>query len=162
MSNVDYFLKIDDIPGESKDANGCADHIEVLTWSWGETNSGTAGKGTGMGAGKVNMQDFHFTMTMNKATPKLMIACAKGTHIKKGLLTCRRAGDTPQTYLTITFTDLMVSSYQVGGSSSDNIPIDQCSFNYSKVEWEYKPQGQDGKVAAGIKGGYDVKLNQHV
>src|SRR3712207_8560183 len=36
----------------------------------------------GGGAGKVTMQDFHFTMKMNKASPKLMLACAQGDHIR--------------------------------------------------------------------------------
>ena len=34
--------------------------IELLDWSWGETNSGTHSASGGGGAGKVSMQDFHF------------------------------------------------------------------------------------------------------
>ena len=34
--------------------------------------------GGGGGAGKVAMQDFSFTMSVNKASPKLLLACATG------------------------------------------------------------------------------------
>ena len=39
------------------------------------------------------MQDIHFTMTMDKASPMLFLACATGEHIKTGILTCRKAGE---------------------------------------------------------------------
>src|SRR5450759_953032 len=129
---VDYFLKLDGIPGESQDHKH-KDEIDILSWSWGESQSGTMSSGGGGGAGKVNMQDFHFVMKVNKSTPKLILACASGDHIKKAILTCRKAGKDQQPFLTYTFTDVLVSSYQTGGSSSgDEIPMEQVSLNYSK------------------------------
>ena len=124
MAAVDYFLKIADIEGESTDdAHG--GEIDVLSWSWGETNSGTHAGGGGGGAGKVQMQDFHFTMKVNKATPKLFLACATGQHIPEATLTCRKAGTEQQEYLKIKFKDLLISSYQTGGSAGDVVPTDQ-------------------------------------
>ena len=61
MAAVDYFLKLDGIQGESK-ADKHSDEIDVLSFSWGETQSGTFAVGGGGGSGKVSMQDFHFTM----------------------------------------------------------------------------------------------------
>ena len=69
----DAFLKIDGIDGESKDERH-PNEIEVLSFSWGESNSGSAATGGGAGAGKVAMQDFHFTMKLNKASPQLFLA----------------------------------------------------------------------------------------
>lgn len=91
MSTTDFFLKIDGIDGESADGKHKGE-IDLLSWSWGETQSGAHAAGGGGGAGKVSMQDFHFTMTVNKATPKLIQACAGGDHIKSAILTCRKAG----------------------------------------------------------------------
>jgi type VI secretion system secreted protein Hcp len=68
MAAVDYFLKLDGIEGESKDDKH-KNEIDVESWSWGETQTGASGFGGGGGAGKVSMQDFHFTMKMNKASP---------------------------------------------------------------------------------------------
>ena len=162
MAAVDYFLKIDGIPGESQDHKHKND-IDVVSWSWGEQNAGTHAAGGGGGAGKVSMQDFHFTMHVNKATPKLMEHCATGEHIKSAILTCRKAGKDQQEYLKYTFTDLLVSSYQTGGAQhSDVVPTDQISLNFSKIEVEYKEQKPDGTLGGAVKAGWDVKANKAV
>ena len=162
MAVVDYFLKIDGIDGESEDAKHKAE-IQLESWTFGETNTGTSSYGGGMGAGKVQMQDFHFTMKVNKATPKLFLACATGEHIKKAVLTCRKAGKEQQEYLIWTYTDLLVSSYQTGGhGSSDVVPLDQISLNFSKVEITYKEQKADGTLSGAIKAGYDLKQSKSV
>ena len=158
MASVDYFLKIDGIPGESTDSKHKSE-IDLESWSWGETNSGTSGGGGGGGAGKVSMQDFHFTMRVNKASPKLFLNCAQGAHIKSALLTCRKAGKTQQEYLKISFSDLLISSYQTGGSTGDVVPVDQISFNFSKIEVTYAPQKSDGSLDSPVVHNYDLKGN---
>ena len=159
---VDYFLKIKGIEGESKDSKH-ANEIDLLSFSWGETQTGTHAGGGGGGGGKVSMQDFHFVMKTNKASPKLLLACANGEHIGDGLLTCRKAGKEQQEFMKIKFYDMLVSSYQTGGSSSgDEIPMDQISLNYSKIEYEYKEQQKDGTLGGPIKAGYDLKTMQSV
>ncbi|HUS06619.1 MAG TPA: type VI secretion system tube protein Hcp [Bryobacteraceae bacterium] len=162
MAAVDYFLKITGIDGESQDSKHKGE-IEVESFSWGETQAGTSHGGGGGGAGKVVMQDFHFVMRVNKASPKLLLACANGEHIKEATLVCRKAGKEQQEFLKYKFTDLLVSSFQTGGSShGDVVPMDQISFNYSKIEYEYKEQKADGTLSGPIKAGYDLKSNKSV
>jgi len=157
MAAVDYFLKIDGIKGESKDSKH-ADEIDVESWSWGESQSGAHAAGGGGGAGEGSMQDFPFVMKMNKASPLLFLQCASGKHIPKAVLTCRKAGDKQQEFLTVTMSDLLVSSYQTGGSSSsDIIPTDQISMNFAKIEFAYGEQKADGSLAAADKKGFDLK-----
>ena len=157
MAAVDYFLKLEGIEGESADKTHKGE-IQLESWSWGETNAGTHGAGGGGGAGKVSMQDFHFVMKVNKASPKLFLACATGEHIKKAVLTCRKAGGEQQEFLKVNFTDLLVSSYQTGGSGgSDVIPMDQISLNFAKIEVEYKVQNEKGQTTSQVKAGYDVQ-----
>src|SRR5688572_19131322 len=140
---VDYFLKIKGIEGESADKKH-KNEIDVLSWSWSESQQGTHGGGGGGGAGKVNMNDFSFTMTVGKASPKLLLACANGEHIEEATLTCRKAGKEQQEYLKITFKDLLVSSFQTGGSAGDVVPVDSISLNFSKIEYSYAPQDAKG------------------
>ena len=162
MAAVDYFLKIDGIDGESTDKTNKA-QIDLESWSWGETNTGAHAGGGGGGAGKVAMQDFHFVMKVNKATPKLMLACATGQHIKSAQLTCRKAGGKQEDFLTIKFSDLLISSYQTGGSGGSSVvPMDQVSFNFSKIEFEYKEQKADGSMGSPVKAGYNLKENTKV
>jgi type VI secretion system secreted protein Hcp len=159
MASVDYFLKIDGIPGESTDSKH-KNEIDLQSWSWGEANAGTHAGGGGGGAGKVAMQDFNFTMKVNKASPKLFLACATGQHIKEALLICRKAGKEQQEYLKIKFSDLLISSYQTGGSGGDVVPVDQISFNFSKIETSYAPQKPDGSLDAPVVHNYSVKENK--
>ena len=165
MAQVDFFLKIDGIDGESSDAKH-GKEIQILSWNFGETQGGSHGTGGGGGAGKVVMQDFHFTMLTNIASPKLFLACANGEHIKTAKLTCRKAGKEQQEFLIWTFSDLLVSSYQTGGSDTGAgggvQPTDSISLNFTKVEIGYKPQKPDGTLDAENKAGYDLKKNQKV
>ena len=46
---VDIFLELEGIKGESKDHKH-KDQIDVLSWSWGMAQSGTAHMGGGAGA----------------------------------------------------------------------------------------------------------------
>src|SRR5271165_6322595 len=156
---VDYFLKLDGIDGESKDHKH-QDWIEIGSFSFGATQTGTFSAMGGGGAGKVSMQDFHFTIPTQCASPKLLLTCAKGEHIKSAILTCRKAGSKQQEFLKYTFTDLLVSSFQTGGSSET--PMDQISMNFAKIEVEYKEQKPDGTLGGSIKAGYDLKQMKEV
>jgi type VI secretion system secreted protein Hcp len=156
MAAVDYFLKIAGIDGESPHDKHKGE-IDVESWSWGETQ--TASPVGGGGAGKVSMNDFAFTMKLNKASPKLFLACATGEHIKSAWITAHRTSDKSSEYfLKWSFSDLLISSYLIGASSGE-APIDSISFNFSKIEVEYKEQKPDGTLAASIKAGWDLKKN---
>lgn len=157
MAAVDYFLKIDGIEGESQDKTHPKE-IQLHSWAWGESNAGSMGAGGGGGSGKVAMQDFHFTMGVNKATPMLLIACATGDHIKSAILTCRKAGKDQQEFLKYSFFDVFISSYQTGGSDS---PMEQCSFNFAKIQVDYKEQKIDGTLAGALTKWYDLKKQAH-
>jgi type VI secretion system secreted protein Hcp len=160
MATVDYFLKLDGIDGESMDSKH-KNEIDVMSFSWGQAQTGTSSQGGGSGAGKVQMHDFNFVMQVNKATPKLLLACAGGDHIKSAVLTCRKAGKDQQEFYQITMSDLLVSSYQTGGSNgSDVVPVDQISLNYSTIKFDYKAQKPDGTLDGAITAGWDLKANK--
>lgn len=160
MAAVDFFLKLDGIEGESKDDKHKGE-IDLMSWSWGESQTGTFHGGGGGGAGKVQMQDFNFQMKVNKASPKLISACAKGDHIKEATLSVRKAGGEQQEYLKYVFKDVLVSSYQTGGhEGGDPIPTESISLNYSKMEMEYKEQKPDGTLGGAVGFKYDLKANK--
>ena len=159
---ADYFLNIDGIKGESPDAKH-KDEIQLDSWSWGETNAGSSSAGGGGGSGKVAMQDFHFTMATNKASPALFLNCANGAHIKKAQLTCRKAGGEQQEYLKVYFEDLLISSYQTGGAHANKEgTVDQISFNFATIKFEYAPQKADGSLGSPVIFGYDIKQNKKI
>ena len=138
---VDMFLKLDGIAGESKDDKHL-NYIDVMSFSWGASqNIGSEG------SGKVSMNDFHFVHRVDKATPLLLLSCAMGKHIPTGILQVRKGGDRPVQFLQYKLTDILVTSAQQGGhEAGGNIPTDQFSLNFSKVEVTYKFQKQDGSL----------------
>ncbi len=152
------------IEGESKE-KGFEKQIQVLSWSWGASQSGSFQTGQGGGSGKVSMQDFHFTQKMCTATPKILLACSTGQHIDQAVLTARKAGQktAQQKFLVINFYHLLISSYQTGGSdASDGLPIESISINYAKVDLEYFVQDEKGVTKSAGKNGYDLQTNQPV
>jgi type VI secretion system secreted protein Hcp len=162
MAAIDYFLQITGVEGESADAKHKG-WLDIDSWSWGETQTAAHGTGGGGGAGKVTMQDFHFVTRVSKASPKLFLACASGEHLKEAKLVARKAGKEQQEFLTWTFSDLLVSSYQTGGSEASAMPpLDQVSLNFAKIKVEYRMQKGDGSLDSPITAGWDIKSNKKV
>jgi type VI secretion system secreted protein Hcp len=156
---ADYFLKIDGVAGDSHDSHH-RDEIEVIAFSWGETNSGSS-SGTGGGAGKVHIEDFHFTALTGSASPKLMLLGANGKHITSAVLVARRPGNSMQEYLKITLSDVEVSAYHISGSDGD-VPLDEVSLRFAKFQIDYKPQKTTGALGPAIHGGWDVRANKAI
>lgn len=160
MATIDYFLKIDGIEGESQNAMHKGE-IDLEAWSWGETQPHPPAVGGGGGVGKVAMSDFNFTTKLSKASPQLFLRCAEGSNIKAAWLTAHRgAGKSTDYFLKWTFSDLLISSYQTGAAG--DLPLENVSINFRKIEVEYKPQKPDGSFAAGFKAGWDVKTNKKI
>ena len=156
---ADFFLQITGVPGESTDAKHKS-WIDVMSWSFGESNPGSLQSGGGGGAGKVQMSDFNFMSRMSKASPKLFLACANGQHMKEAKLVGVHSGPMQQEYLTWTFSDVLVSSYQTSGSEGGDDVMDSVSLAFSKVRVEYKLQKADGSLDKAISAGYDLKSNK--
>ncbi len=157
----DYLLEIDGIKGESQDDKHKGS-IEIESFSWGVSQTGSAARGSGA-AGKVVFQDIHFESRLNSASPQLFLTCATGQHIKKAVLFVRKAGGDRGEYYEITLEDIIVSSYQQSGAAeSDSVPTDSFSLNFSKIELAYTPMKADGGTDAPVKAGYDLKLNKKI
>jgi type VI secretion system secreted protein Hcp len=156
---VDMFIKIDGIKGESQDGKH-KDEIDVLSWSWGVSQSGTMHSGGGGGAGKASFQDLSLTKWVDTSSPKLLGAASTGKHIKEALLTVRKAGDKPLEYLKVTLTDCLISSVSTGGSGGEDRLTENISINFGKVKFEYTAQKADGSPGGVVPFGFDIKKNE--
>lgn len=154
---VDYFLKVDGIPGESQDAKHKGE-IDVLAFSWGVSQA-KAPSGGGGGAGKAVFDDLLVVARTSKASPLLWLACASGKHVKSAVLTCRRAGKSPVEFLKITLSDVVVSSYELDGSDEEP-PLDQIGLAYAKIETQYTPVDATGKSQPPAKAAWDLKAGK--
>jgi type VI secretion system secreted protein Hcp len=154
----DIFAKLGDIKGESLDDKH-KDEIEVLSYSWGVTNQGSMGFGSGGGEGKASFHDLSFTHKLDKASPVLMQACATGVHLKEATITHRKAGKGQQEFLVIKMNDVIVTGVTHGGSGADG-NSENVSIAFAKVNVEYKPQKADGSLDAGVHFKYDLKAQK--
>ena len=155
----DIFAKIGDIKGESPDDKHKGE-IEVLSWSWGVTQSGTMAHGGGGGEGKANFNDFNFTHHIDKASPVLMKACATGEHIKEATITVRKAGKGQQEFLIIKMSDIIITGVAPSGAGDGAATAEHVALQFAKVDLEYKPQKADGSLDAGVHFKYDIKGNK--
>lgn len=149
-----YFLKFTpEIKGESQQ-KGFEGQIEILSFSWGVSQAGGFSYGTGGTSSQANLQDLSLSFRHGPASPKLMLNCATGKHLTSVVLTCLRASDKPEKYLEITLTDVVISSYQTGGSG-DDMPIESMSLNFAEIKEEYFEQKDDGSVVSAGSGSYN-------
>jgi type VI secretion system secreted protein Hcp len=158
----DMFLKLGDIPGESKDSKH-KDEIDIFSFSWGVSNSGGLAQGGGGGAGKASFSDFSFMMPATKASPKIFLACASGEHIPDATLTLRRAGTTQVEFLVYKLSDILVTSFQESASSGgDDRPTDSFSLNFAKIEISYKETDAKGGIGSETTAGWDLGKNKPI
>ncbi|MGZ5000373.1 MAG: Hcp family type VI secretion system effector [Methylomonas sp.] len=158
---VDMFIKIDAIKGESRDDKH-PNEIDVLAWSWGVSNSGSAHVGGGAGAGKAHVQDLSFTKYIDKSSTDLLLSACNGKHHDTATLVVRKAGEKPVEYLKITMSEVLVTSLSTGGSGGEDRLTENVTLNFAKVKVEYTPQKVDGSGDAVQTVGWDIAKNVKV
>lgn len=153
---VDMFLKFTpDVKGEAQDDKE-KDTIDVLAWSWGVSNSGTTHMGSGSGAGRANFGDISITKFIDKSSPLLMQACSLGKHFSEARLLCRRAGGQQNEYVEIKMTDVLITSYNTGGSGGEDRLTEAVTLNFGAFDYIYTPQKPDGEKDAAVEFKYDI------
>jgi type VI secretion system secreted protein Hcp len=152
------FLKIEEIKGEAR-PKAHENEIEVLSWSWGETQSVFPSE-TRKSGGSVTMRDFHFTARASSASPLLFVYCAGAKRIKSAVLTCEQDHKQGKhIYLTITFSNVVVSSYDVEGGSAGDRACDRVTLKFTKIELTYTPIKPDGTPGSNFANSWDLSLN---
>jgi type VI secretion system secreted protein Hcp len=157
---VDIFFDIDSIPGEAQDSKH-KDTIDVLSWSWGISNGGTAHLGTGQGKGVCTVQDINFTHYIDKASANLIEKCADGSHIKKAKLIVRKAGGTALEYVTMELEDLLVTHVSTGGSHGEDMLTENVTLNFARFKFHYTSQTSTGAAGKTIDSSWDIPKKDH-
>ncbi len=161
----DAFLQIDGIQGDSTDEDHL-DWIEVDSFHHGVSQpAGGAASAQGVHTGgRADHQDFTITKRMDSASPVLAVYCCNGRHIPNIKLECCRAMGEKTVFMVYTFKDAIVSSVSLHGSaeSEDPIPMEEVSFRYGSIQWEYTPTDPTGggKGKAPVRGGWSLLQNK--
>jgi type VI secretion system secreted protein Hcp len=162
----DAFLKIDGIPGESTDDKH-KDWVELLSYNWGATQMGSATASSSGGASteRADFQDFSLEKLLDKASPKLAIYCADGSHVKEITVELCRAGGDKLKYMEYKMSKCIISSVTVGGSGGEGggEPTESVTVNYGKIEFNYTQQKRaDGGGGGQVAAGWNLEENKKV
>ena len=140
---VSITLKFKDIKGESQ-IKGHEGEIDILSWSWGLTQSASAHVSTGGGSGSADVEDLHLTKYIDKASPVLMDASFKGKDLKEATL--------------------YVMKVSGAGHQGEQLPNDRhgetLDLNFRLVKIEHTGQKADGSADATISHDFDI-AGQH-
>jgi type VI secretion system secreted protein Hcp len=153
---VNAYLYIDGVQGPSTSRTDC---IDILSYSWGVSNTSTYGAGaSGMEAkaGRADFQELSIMKVLDKTTPLLCDHCASGNILTKVYILYQKpVGDMQQAYFRIWLKDALITSVQNSGSSEN--PAESVSFAYQACEIAYAPEKDDGSLDAAIRKGYSLE-----
>jgi len=154
---VNAYLTVDGITGPSTGMTGA---IDVLSHSWGVSQTAVYGAGASgkeAKAGRADFQNLTIMKVLDATTPLLCDHCASGNILAKVFMEYHKpVGDKQQAYFRIWVKDALITSVQISGSN-DN-PVESISFAYQGVEIAYAPENDDGTLAAAIAKGYNLEL----
>jgi type VI secretion system secreted protein Hcp len=154
LASMDLFLRLTSATGESVDPAHAQD-IELLSWQWGAANSSTTHVG-GAAAGKPTFQNLSLSKFVDRSTPVLMSAVAKGTHIERAILYVRATGPRPVEFYKVVCENLLVTSVQLGGHRSEDRLTEQVILNVQKIGVEYVRIDAQGLPAAPERFSWDI------
>lgn len=150
----------DDIKGECT-VNGYDNKIELLSYSHGVAQQITGDpSNTKRTSGKPNHQDFTVTKYLDLASCKLIENCNAATVIPSVKLTVGQTeADAVTPIIVYTMTNALVSSISVGGGGGGK-PQETVTFNYSKIQWDYKQQKSDVSDAGNAAAKWSLLTNK--
>lgn len=156
---VDAILEVEGIKGESK-IDGHEDQVDVYSWAWGMSQSGTFHTGRGGGAGKVNVNNLVVTKYVDASTPTLMRHCCNGAHIPSAKLYVRKMGTDPLDYMVIEMKKLMVVEVSPAGNPGDELVMENVCFNFAEFKVTYTAQNDDGSPGAQYDLAWNIEANR--
>jgi type VI secretion system secreted protein Hcp len=160
---VECFLKIEgpDLAGESQ-ADEHEDEIDVLSWAWGVSQSGTMHTATGGGAGKANVRDLSITKNVDAASPNLLLYCLSGVQFEKATLTCRKVGGdgSKVPYLTLQMDNVIITNVSPTGAAGGDQFAESLDLNFADVTVKYTKQNDDGSAGDEVEAAWSIRKNK--
>jgi len=155
---ADMFLKMSGVRGESLDAHGHHDEVEISHWTWGLKNSATFAMTDDQSVKQATTDSVVITKKFDRASVTLAGYCAKGQHINKATITCRKnaGGDAKVEYMVVELMKVMVIDvkYDSNGHVEEQPETVTLSFNQFRIT--YRIQHSDGTEGPGHDFGFDM------
>ena len=163
--SYDMFLQIDGIKGDSAD-DAHKQWIEINSYSHRisqPVGGALSAQGVHTG-GRADHADFSMVHRLDAASPTLALYCCTGKHIPNiEFQLCRAMGD-KTIFMVYKFKDVIVSSVSPSGSADteDPLPMEEFTFRYGQINWEYTPTDitGGGKTGAKVQAGWSTLMNK--
>lgn len=153
-SEVDMFLKLDGVEGESPDLAHKGE-IQIDGFSLDAVSGRDAF--TNQAAGAVRMSHVTIRAKIDKSTPKLFTKITKNEKIPSAVLTCRKAGKEQFEYFKVSLSEVLVAKVQIGGGGV----VPHCEFDlaYGKIEISAKEQTSGGPTSGPVMFVFNLTSN---
>ena len=156
---VNAYLWVEGITGPSTSKTG---FIDILSFSWGLSQTSTYGTGASgkeSKAGRADFSNLSIMKVLDVTSPLLAECCASGTIVPAVWIVYDKpvgtGTTTQQDYFRVYLKDALVTSVQLSGSSEN--PTESVSFAFQAVEVAYKAEADDGKSLQGaVPKGWDL------
>ncbi len=154
------FIKFDGVDGECQDK----DHknwSDLASFNQTLHNPGGSATGSTRRRGDVVMDDLICTKELDKSSPKLAEAVAKGKVFPKVEihLTASYTDAGRVTYYSYELKNVLVTSYSIGGSGqSEQVPSETLSLNFEEIKVTYVENDSKGKKKGNVE--YSWKIEE--
>lgn len=153
---TDFFLTIDGVRGDSKDA-AYPNAIIVKSWSYGATSP--VDFTTKQALGQAQLSDLSITKGLDRSSPTLIQMLVQNKTAKTVELTCRKAGDGQKPYFKITLKSARVRSIKTQVLSESEEPVEVVTFSYQRINWSVKTQDDRGGMSGAAEFEHDLTRN---
>jgi type VI secretion system secreted protein Hcp len=153
-------LELPNVTGESQ-LSAKPDQIDIDQYSIDFHQSGTFHRGSGGGGGNVSVGDLMLSKKLDKSSADLCRKVCLGQHYGTATLTVfKSTGEGMDVYFTISLTDVIVSSYSMGGGADAQDYISEnISLNFRQIATQYMVQAADGILSDGGSMEFNVATN---
>ncbi|MBM7567503.1 Hcp family type VI secretion system effector [Paenibacillus sacheonensis] len=147
-ANLQVYLKLDGIPGEST-AKGFEQWIPVSDVEFGFEAPVTRLSGAAS-PGKPAISNLSFSKLYDTASAPIFLSAMQGKPIKSASLVFVKPGPTPVKFLTISLSNVFVASYDF------NDTVESISIAYGIISFAYASQKPDGSLNTAAKSAWDT------
>jgi type VI secretion system secreted protein Hcp len=137
------------------------DKIELLSFSHGVAQQVTGdASNQKRTSGKPNHQDFTVTKYVDLASCGLIDHCNQAKLLAKVVITVgQNDSGKVNPFLVYTLHNALISSVSVGGGGGGK-PQETVTFNYSKIQWDYKLQKTDVSTPGKNEAKWSLETNK--
>jgi type VI secretion system secreted protein Hcp len=163
-AHVDYFLEIENIPGEVTIAKHSG-HIAVDSFHTSAYQRAlTSLAGGAASPSKAVIKPIQIVKPVDKSSPQLFLACMTGKTIPKVTLYAdympvdQYTGPTG-TFMKITLTDVVVASIDTAGERSDAVAAEAVTLSFRSMEVSYQPVLANGTLGPATIASFNFTRN---